>query len=1178
MRLTQIKLAGFKSFVDPTTIVLPGQLIGIVGPNGCGKSNVIDAVRWVLGESSAKQLRGGSMQDVIFAGSADRKPVGRASVELVFDNSLGRITGPWSQYSEVSVKRVVTREGDSSYYINGQHVRRRDVTDIFLGTGLGPRAYSIIEQGMIGRIIEAKPEELRMFLEEAAGVSKYRERRRETENRLDGTRENLARINDILAELTQNLTKLEGQAEVAAQYQALQTELAKTQQFLTYTRAREAGVARERHAVDILKIQTQIEEQNAKLAECERLIATLRDTHYLDTDKLSELQGGLYQANSDVSQLEQEITYLTENRGRIAKQIETLADEAARVNAQVAQNQTDERHWASELEVAALKIEAAREAVLLAEATIPDLEQRADAAKAAIRQIETELNEAQSQQKLDQVRESQALKALSQLNERKNRLRSEMMSLPTPSEEELAEVEMARETALEEAAQAETEQENAEARIAAATQRRRALQAELQTVRSDIARTEAELLALQQQQAKLESSHQVALWAAKHGIDRAPRIWQKIKAQSGWEDAIEAGLGAALNASETANVSALAGDPPPGSFVVYARGAAIAGMAPLAPLTPLISKLERIEPEVTAFIQDAMARLFALEVGSDPQAQIAQLPPGGVLVAANGHMYSRAGAWFYGSNDANRDLHGVLQRNRQIESLREKLPMLAEARVQHEHDVTALDRDTQQAEDSLRRARQSAQAARDSAHQSEMQAARLRQNLQVTGARRGAIKAELAQLETQITHEDAEMRMAQESLAAASMGMDGIIERLDLGDREGKASQRAVAEAKSQVLAAERGVQEAIFHERTCREKVASLGVLAATLVDRVRAITESREALVQQLEGMQEGNVRERLSAALQVKGERERVLTEARRGIEDLTERLKATEEQRLTITQGIRPLEERISELRFKEQEARINEDQFKLQLTETGADFAELEAQMEKKARSTSLQGDITRLQEAIAALGAVNLAALQELNEAKERKTHLDAQVNDLNQAVETLENAIKRIDRETRELLSETFNSVNRHFSEMFPSLFRGGTAYLKLTGEEILDAGLQIFAQPPGKKNQTIQLLSGGEKALAALSLVFSLFRLNPAPFCILDEVDAPLDDTNTQRYSDLVRRMSDQTQFLFITHNKITMELANQLVGVTMQEPGVSRIVEVDVESAVKFVQSQPAEAVAA
>ena len=374
MRLTSVKLSGFKSFVDPTTIAVPGQLVGVVGPNGCGKSNVIDAVRWVLGESSAKQLRGEHMHDVIFNGSTERKPVGRASVELVFDNTLGRVTGPWAQYAEISVKRVLSRDGDSSYYINGQHVRRRDVQDIFLGTGLGPRAYSIIEQGMISRVITSKPEELRVFLEEAAGVSKYRERRRETELRLEDTRENLARVGDIRAELDAQLEHLAQQAEVAARWQGLQAQLALNQNLLAFTRLREAEQARNRFAGEVQKAQVSLEAETARMRDAERALEELRSRHYEETDQLSQRQGALYAANGEVQSLEQEIAFLGENRRRMGAQLEGLAAEIAEVERRIAEADSDAGRWEGEIESAReaiaqreAQLEAAREALPAAE-------------------------------------------------------------------------------------------------------------------------------------------------------------------------------------------------------------------------------------------------------------------------------------------------------------------------------------------------------------------------------------------------------------------------------------------------------------------------------------------------------------------------------------------------------------------------------------------------------------------------------------------------------------------------------------------------------------------------------------------------------------------------------------------------------------------------------------------
>ena len=387
------------------------------------------------------------------------------------------------------------------------------------------------------------------------------------------------------------------------------------------------------------------------------------------------------------------------------------------------------------------------------------------------------------------------------------------------------------------------------------------------------------------------------------------------------------------------------------------------------------------------------------------------------------------------------------------------------------------------------------------------------------------------------------------------------------------AAERALADARERVNAADRAAQEANYFERSCHDKIKSLSEMVAQLVQRGEAVAMSRATLSTELEALQEGNIRERLQTALALRSEKEKALAAARAAMDSATGKLRELEERKSAIEHSLQPLRDKITELRMKEQEARINEEQFTLQLNTAGANFEELADLVEKKTRSTAYQAEINRLNQAIAELGPVNLAALQELEQSTVRKEFLDAQSADLNEAVATLEAAIKRIDRETRDLLQTTFDAVNKNFQELFPTLFGGGNAFLKLTGEEILDSGLQVFAQPPGKKNSSIQLLSGGEKALTALSLVFSLFRLNPAPFCLLDEVDAPLDDSNTDRFCELVKKMSASTQFLFITHNKVTMEMAEQLVGVTMNEPGVSRIVEVDIHAAKRFAQNTPA-----
>ncbi len=1173
LRLTSVKLSGFKSFVDPTAIAVPGQLVGVVGPNGCGKSNVIDAVRWVLGESSAKQLRGEHMHDVIFNGSTDRKPVGRASVELVFDNSLGRIGGAWSGYGEISVKRVLTRDGDSNYYINGQHVRRRDVQDIFLGTGLGPRAYSIIEQGMISRVITSRPEELRVFLEEAAGVSKYRERRRETELRLEDTRENLERVGDIRGELGTQLEHLAQQAEVAAKYQELQAQLALNHNLLAFTRLREAEQARNRCGNEVQRAAVALEAEMAKLRESERALEELRSRHYEKTDHLQELQGALYAANAEVQSLEQELNFLAENRRRMGAQLEALSAEAAEVERRIAEAGSERDRWQGEIEAARSAIGECQAALAGARQALPAAEAAAQEAAAAVRAAEAEMNAAGQAQSVEETRESHALKVLAQIEARKNRLKQENMGLVFPEPEKMAALEAERDALAGRIAGLEASRGEAEARVPRLEGERREAAQRLNEATREVASLEAALQALEAQQAKLDTDSKLREWIGAHQLDRAERLWQAIRVEAGWDDAVEAALGVRLNAARLADegeAAALLHDAPPGSFAVFVERSAPEAAAPASHLQPLSSVVTSERQGVAAYLRDALASVFILPEGEEGLALARVLPPGALLVSRAGHLFGRHGIVFHGPQS---ELHGVLQRQREIEDLRSRIPERARARAEDEAAVHRLDEALRGAQDEARRLRDEGQRARADAHGIAVELLKLTQTAEQAQQRREAIRAELAGIEEEESRERLEMQEAQHALEQGSQKIEEIVQRLQALEDAARGAQQALGTARGAIAAAERALSEAQFHERSCHEKVASHARLAVSLAERHEALGANRDNVRAELGRLEEGGVRERLQSALAVKQERERVLADARSGLEHLTDELRAIEESRLAVEQNLHPLRERITEFKVKEQEAATHAEQFAGQLEEAGVTREEMAEQIERRVGSRGMQAEINRLTEEIAALGPVNLAALSELGAARERKDFLDAQAADLAQAVETLEAAIKRIDRETRELLQETFEVVSRNFSEMFPALFGGGQASLRLTGEEILDAGLQVFAQPPGKRNQSIQLLSGGEKALTAIALVFSLFKLNPAPFCLLDEVDAPLDDPNTERFCALVRQMSAQTQFLFITHNKITMELANQLVGVTMPEPGVSRIVEVDIDAAMELARKQAA-----
>ena len=1166
MRLTQIKLAGFKSFVDPTTISVPGQLVGVVGPNGCGKSNVIDAVRWVLGESSAKHLRGEKMEDVIFNGSTNRKPGGRAAVELVFDNSLGRVGGQWGQYSEISVKRVLTRDGNSDYYINGQHVRRRDITDIFLGTGLGPRAYAIIEQGMISRVITSRPEELRVFLEEVAGVSKYRERRRETEARLEDSKENLHRVSDILSELDRQVEKLTGQAAVAAKYQEFNTELKLNENLWAYTKQREVLASKQRYANEIVKTETGFEGETAKLREVEAELDKLRQDHYTETDQLTHAQAGMFEVNTTVVQLEQEINYLGDNRRRLVAQIGALVQQIGEVETNRESTANELERWHRELASGIDRVAEARERAEVVRSEVPLFEDKLKEAVGATRAVENEVRTAEQGQALEEARESNALKILSQLDQRKNRLTTENMNLVVPEPDALSQVEAERAEVQEMVLQLEEKLSSADRQLAGLEAQRKKSVDAIGDATRELARIEAALLALQNQQARLDNNHRLAMWLSRYQLDNAPRLWQDIKIRDGWEDALESALGLKLNAikvGDTAVIDRVAGDPPPGSVSLYFENGSSAAPS-ISGFTALSDWVTADNPAVMPFVRECLANVFVLENENEASARMKSLPFGAVLVTANGHLYSQHGLVFHGPQS---ELHGVLQRQREIESLKTELPGKIEARHALEAQQKESESRLTDTQEMLRELRTRIQETKNREHALQMEALKLSQAVAQAESRRGAIREELLMIEADVERERAEMAEAQARLEEGGNKIGEMTDKLMEFEQAQQVSERVLADARERVSAADRAAQEANYFERSCHDKIKSLSDMVALLVKRGEVVAMGRAALSTELENLQEGNIRERLQAALELRGEKEKALAAAREAMDSATGKLRELDERKSAIEHSLQPLRDKITELRMKEQEARINEENYTRQLTESGANIEVLADLVEKKARSTAYQAEINRLNASIAELGAVNLAALAELEQASERKAFLDAQSADLNEAISTLESAIKRIDRETRDLLQTTFDIVNRNFMELFPTLFGGGHAYLRLTGDEILDAGLQVFAQPPGKKNQSIQLLSGGEKALTALSLVFSLFRLNPAPFCLLDEVDAPLDDANTERFCELVKKMSASTQFLFITHNKVTMEMGEQLVRVTMNEPGVSRIVEVDIDAAKRF-----------
>ena len=1165
MRLTQIKLVGFKSFVDPTSIEVPGQLVAIVGPNGCGKSNVIDAVRWVLGESRASALRGDSMQDVIFNGSAQRKAVARASVELTFDNSLGKAAGQWSQYAEISVKRVLTRDGESLYYINNSHVRRRDITDIFMGTGLGPRAYAIIEQGMISRIIEAKPEELRVFLEEAAGISRYKERRRETEHRLHDTRENLARVADICQELTLQIDKLDQQAKVAMQFKELQGDMQRKQNLLWLLRKIEADHEAQRHARDIERAANDLEAETARLREIEKRLEEIRGLHYEAGDTLSSAQGELYAANAEVQRLETEIRYISENRTRLEGQIAQLSAQSEQWQQQANELQGALAMWQGRQGGAGQRLQSARERVALESSRLPEADQAFRSIQARLGEERTGLAQAEQALRIEQTNISHADKTLQGLALRQERLIAEHEGLAKPDsaaiEEQQRQIgELAEELARKDAQLALQLQQLPELETA-----RRTAQEKLDAQQREQAGLESRLATLKQVQDQVESNAQIHEWLAKHRLDTLPRLWQQVRVEVGWETAFEAVLREKLHAVEVSQPELLQGmlaDAPPAKLSVYAftmtaQDTALAGMRPLASLLGIHDEAVR------GVMQDWLHGVYAVE--NTPGVSVRQaLPPGVILVNRDGHQFSRSAVSFHASDPGDT---GILARQREIEDLsaqlRECEDALRQARTEQHVVESALGGHNQR----LATLRQEAAALKQRVHEQQMENLLLSQGLERFQERSRQIQLELDEISRQQATEQATQAAAETSLAQHQQIMDAAAGRVQAAEEAYQQAEVALNAQRQALQQAEHEEQESVFYEKECSSKINEINTSINVIREQSDAAARQLEQLRTDLAGQQDADLRSRLQAHLELRVQREQALSAARSQQEELAHDLRSAEDERLACEQKLEPLRNRINDLRLKEQAARLNKEQYANQLFEAGADEEALAAMLEKGLRPNALQVEINRLAQAINDLGAVNMAALEELQASRERKGFLDAQANDLTMALETLEAAIRRIDRETREMLQQTFDTVNGHFGQMFPSLFGGGEARLLMTGEEILDAGVQVIAQPPGKKTSTIHLLSGGEKALTALALVFSMFQLNPAPFCLLDEVDAPLDDPNTERFCDLVKRMSADTQFLYISHNKITMEMAAQLVGVTMQESGVSRVVAVDIEEALRL-----------
>ena len=1178
MRLKQVKLAGFKSFCDPTTFELPSQLVGIVGPNGCGKSNIIDATRWVLGESRATELRGESMQDVIFNGSLERKPSSRASVELVFDNSLGRIGGAWGGFAEISVKRVLTREGQSTYYINQQAVRRKDVHDIFLGTGLGPRAYAIIGQGTISRIIEAKPDELRVFFEEAAGVSKYKERRRETENRLADTRENLTRVEDILRELHGQISKLDAQAEVAGRYRAMEAERTQKQQWLWLIKRDDAQAEQQLLEKTAESLDLEIEGLQTGLRSAENRMETLREAVHQANDEVSRCQAAYYEVNSEISTLESQIRMIAQNRNQAQARLKSLEEQIQSARALSEGGLQRRQEVEAQLEEAREQQATAEMALAEAEEQLAACEDEERERREALESARQAAHTAQQALQVGRVERRSHEEALAQMQERRQRLQASLSQLGDDASDQLERLALELGAAQEEEARTAEQQQTLEARLAEVQAERGPAQEALQAAVTKTTTIEARMAVLEQLQARMQGENQMRPWLEKHGLgEDTERIWQYIRIEPGWETAVEAVLRErvhALEAKSVQQVAAMLQEAPPGKVGLFLTdlpaGAAPLPARPAGRLVPLASLVRCQDARLKPIMAEWLDGFFSAESTEAAFAGRGQLPPGGRFVVQEGHAIGRFDVVLFAMDSEG---EGVLARQQELQNLERELraqQLLGDEARQQAERIDAMA--TQLAEQ-VRAARDASARAVRRVSTATIEHERLAQAVRSREESRQRLSEEIEELAMRQAGREEALQALVDGLAEAEEKAEVASEELAAAREAAEMLETTLSSRRDHARESELAVRESAYAVRSLEQEIDNLRERIARADEQLAQADGNRERLLADLEGMSDEALREQLEVMLERRMEAEQALSEARGLADERSGELRRLDEERLRAERGQEPLRQRLIELRMKEQAARLTAEQMGEALAEASADLAELKASLAalpQRPKPSWLQSEVSRLAQAVARLGPVNLAALDELTAAREREVFLNTQSTDLQEAMATLENAIRTIDQETRSLLQSTYDTVNAEFGRLFPMLFGGGEARLVLTGGEILDAGVQVFAQPPGKKNASIHLLSGGEKALTAIALVFGIFKLNPAPFCLLDEVDAPLDDANTERYAKMVSAMSEETQFVFISHNKIAMEMAHQLIGVTMQEKGVSRLVAVDLTSAVELAEA--------
>lgn len=1162
MRLSKIKIAGFKSFVDPTVINVPGNLVSVVGPNGCGKSNIIDAASWVMGESSPKYLRGESLTDVIFNGSSARKPVGQASVELVFDNSDGTIGGEYAKYAEISVKRVINRESDSTYLLNGTRCRKRDISDIFHGTGLGPRSYSIIGQNMISRVIEAKPDELRAYLEEAAGISKYKERRHETELRINHTKENLSRVNDLRAELEKQLNNLRNQANTAEKFKALkeQERLLRAQWYALQWRELDTRMAD--HTLMIQREETALEACHSEITGTEREMEQMRHEQRTAQEAFQEVQRRYYAVGNEITRIEQEVVHHQERQSQWEYDLKQAGTDWQVVQSQMEEAEENLRDIERDIQSNEPSLAAARSDAQQVEVDLKSADEAVQAVQNRWDEFHQSAAKTNQTVNIEKSRIEHLEQRIAFLQKRRDQLQADKGRVDFDALNKEVDENTKKST------EASDKLDGQKRQIEEIRQEIAALQSSLKEANSSLDQLRSELQRQLGQQASLEALQQTALgkrdnpsaaWAARHELSLKPRLAQNIEVEKGWEYAVEKVLGFCLQAicvDQIDDVLPHLDELKSSNLCVFNSGAS-ASSTSIGKGEMLIEKIKSSLP-----VNSLVSGIYVADNMEAALKLCESLSVDESVVTRDGVWMNRSWLKILREDDP---AAGVFQREQELKDLAARIEELQEQRTDLEANIAKRN-------EKIRSLEQQRDQLQQAYNQQQGQSAQLNAQVKMMQQRIVEMKTQSERLDKELTECTAQIAEAQQDLTKARTAwQDATIEqelqtktRSTLLEERDQVKQH-LQDVRDKLTQAREGVHECEIKLQTAKSQKGSLQMTIARLQEQIATLSERKISLESELSSMPPiETIKQSLSRALEKHADVETELNAARASTEGLDQAFRLLEEKRQSVERDINKIRGVLEGLRVQWQGWKVKADTILEQMTETEMVLEEVLKEMPAEAEAELWQNNLDQVVKRINRLGPINLMAIDEFASCQERKTYLDKQVDDLMAGLATLEDAIAKIDKETKAKFKETFDKVNARFTELFPTIFGGGKAYLELTSDDLLEAGVTMMACPPGKRNSSIYLLSGGEKSLTAIAFIFSIFHLNPAPFCMLDEVDAALDDANVVRYTRLVKAMADKTQFIFISHNKISIEMGEHLIGVTMNEPGVSRLVSVDITKA--------------